>query len=102
MANLMRLLATCALSALLTACKPSDPGPLAGKWRIVEDKRVVIDFKPGESDTMGIVEAVDYDVLASQVIVTYKKGPMSGIPQEYLLTSPDTVTSPIGHLERVK
>ena len=73
------------LSLFLTvsACSRSDPGPLAGTWRLEGVVPVTVRFGPGETETMGLIERVSYGIDGNQVIVRYTSGPMKGTAARY-------------------
>lgn len=87
----------------LAACSRSDPGPLAGTWRMAGPMQMTVQFRPGESEAMGMIEKVSYEVKGNQVIVTTESGPMKGIAARYVLTAPNTAVVPgVGTLSRIK
>ena len=87
--------------ATLAACS-ADPGPLAGTWKMAGVVEMVIHFRNGETEAMGMIEPVSYDVKGNDVIVTYKDGPMKGTAMRYTMTGPNTARTALGTLQRFR
>lgn len=102
MRAIFRLIIVGLLSIALHACSKSDPGPLSGTWRLSGVVPMTIQFRKGESEAMGIIEKVSYEVKGNQVIVTTESGPMKGVAVRYIIKTPNTVTTQIGTLRRIK
>lgn len=102
MYSLIRLTATVLTLLLISACAGRDPGPLAGKWRLVGPLSMVVEFRSGETEAMGIIEKVSYETQGNEVVVTYESGPMKGSAVRYTVTGPNSVSSGLGRLERVR
>ena len=85
-----RAFAAALLSLALVACGDSSPGPLAGTWQADGVMPLKTTFRDGETETMGIIEHVSYDVQGQSVIVTYKEGLMKGTAVRFVLVSPTT------------
>lgn len=94
------LLTVCAFG--LVACGNTDPGPLAGTWRLNGVVPMTVQFRDGESEAMGIIERVTYEIKGQNVIVTSESGPMKGIAARYTVLGPNTLASEFGILVRVK
>jgi hypothetical protein len=88
-----------ALALLLTACA-AGPGPLEGKWQ-VEGMPMTIEFRPNESESLGIVEPVEYEVRGSDVLVHYKEGLAKGTAMRYTVVDERTLRSELGTLHRI-
>jgi hypothetical protein len=87
----------------LSACSNNDPGPLAGKWKIDNPiMPMICQFRAGETEIMGIIEKVSYEVDGNSVIVTSKDGIAKGTSMRYRLVDKDTLSNGIGLLQRVK
>lgn len=86
----------------LVACGNTDPGPLAGTWRLNGVVPMTVQFRDGESEAMGMIEKVTYEIKGKDVIVTSESGPMKGIAARYTVTGPNTVASEFGTLVRIK
>jgi hypothetical protein len=92
-----------ALSALLLeACSNGDPGPLAGSWKMVGMVPMTIQFRSGETEAMGIIEKVSYEIRGNDVIVKYESGLMKGSAIRYTMTNPNVARSELGILQRIK
>lgn len=87
---MLRIIFAALLALALTACGDSSPGPLAGTWQSAGFMPMKITFRSGETETMGIIEKVDYKVDGQSVIVTYKDGMMKGTAMRFTLASPTT------------
>ena len=92
---------TSLLVATLTACG-NDPGPLAGTWKLNGPIPMTIQFRSGETEAMGMIEKVSYEVKGNDVIVTYKDGLAKGTAMRYTATGTNTMRSALGPLQRVK
>lgn len=78
-------------AVLLAACGESSPGPLAGTW--ISDPPVVMKttFRKGETESMGVVEQVDYKVDGKSVLVTFKNGMAKGTTMRFVVVNPTTL-----------
>ena len=90
------------LTILLSACTNSDPGPLAGNWQTTGSIPMNVQFRKGESETLGIIEKVSYEIKGNDVLVTSENGIAKGMTIRYAITGKDTVRSELGSLQRVK
>lgn len=90
---LLRALALVALTFALTACGDSSPGPLVGTWKAQGFAPLVTTFRDGETETMGMIEKVGYEVDGQSVIVSYKDGLMKGTSVRFVLVNPTTATA---------
>lgn len=86
----------------LAACTNRDPGPLAGTWQMTGIVPMAVQFRPGETESMGIIEKVSYDVKGSDVIVVYEEGIMKGSAVRFTMIGPGTARSELGTLQRIK
>ena len=91
-----------ALVFLLVACTGSDPGPLKGTWKMTGLFPVTITFRPGETETLGIIEKVSYKKTDNDVLVTYKDGLAKGTTMRYTITGADTARTELGSLRRMR
>ena len=87
---------------LLAACSKSDPGPLAGTWKSTGAMQTIFQFRPGETEALGMIEKVSYEVQGHDVLITYKDGLMKGTTFRYTLIDPNTARSPLNTLRRVQ
>ena len=87
---------------LLSSCSRDDPGPLNGTWRMAGIVPVTVHFRRGETETMGVIEKVSYEVNGDLVTVWYKSGLMKGSAVRYVLSGTDTARSDIVLLRRIK
>ena len=62
---------------------------------------MTVQFRPGETETMGFIEKVSYEIKGNQVIVKYESGPMEGTAARYTLTAPNTAKAEFGVLQRI-
>ena len=88
---MFRILFATLLALTLNACGDSSPGPLAGTWQAAGFMPMKISFRNGETESMGIIEKVDYKVDGQTVLVTYKDGLMKGSAVRFTLFNPTTV-----------
>lgn len=77
------------LSLALSACGNSAPGPLAGTW-VTSPIPMKTTFRDGETETMGMIERVEYKRDGSSIVVTYKDGLMKGTSVRFVLIDPTT------------
>lgn len=89
------------LTLLAAGCSRS-PGQLEGTWKTNGLVPMTITFRPGETETMGIIEHVDYASEGNAVRVTYKDGMMKGSAMKFVIVDHDTATSPMFTLRRVR
>lgn len=87
---MIRTIAALAITLLLAACD-SSPGPLAGTWKAQGIMPFTSTFRAGETESMGMIEKVDYKVDGRSVIVTMKDGMMKGTAVRYVLVNPTTM-----------
>ena len=90
------------ISIILTSCSSDEPGPIAGTWKLMGPIPMIVKFRKGESESMGLIEKVSYKVNGNSVIVTSESGPMKGISVKYTVDSPNTLTFATGKLQRVR
>lgn len=96
-----RFMTALALSLALAGCN-SSPGPLEGTWKSQGILPVTIAFRPGETETLGIIEKVDYKTDGNVVNVTWKDGMMKGATMAFTLVDRDTAANPMYTLHRVR
>ena len=63
---------------------------------------MTVEFRSGETETMGVIEKVSYEVKDGDVIMTYESGLMKGNAVRFTVTDPDSARSSLGTLRRVK
>jgi hypothetical protein len=93
--------AVVATSMLLAGCSRS-PGALEGTWKASGPIPMTITFRPGETETLGVIEQVDYKVDGNTVLLTYKDGLMKGSSMRFVLVGHDTATNPMYTLRRMR
>ncbi len=93
----IQLLFISLLSAFISACTPSDPGPLAGKWASSSAPRMSIEFRPGESELQlkedGVIVysgiyKVTYEMKGKDVFV---KNGATGVTVKYTVIDENTL-----------
>jgi len=99
MVSLFRI-AVLVLALAVAACS-SGPGPLEGKWQLVGDMPMTIEFRDGESESMGLIEAVEYEARDSDVLVRYKEGLAKGTAMRFTIVDNDTIRSELGTFRRI-
>lgn len=87
---------------ILSACSGNDPGPLAGSWRMGGPVPTTIHFRSGETEMLGVIEKVTYEVKGKDVLVTYSDGMAKGMTMRYTITGQDTARTEIGTLQRIQ
>lgn len=101
MKNKLFAIITAVAIATLAACG-NDPGPLAGTWKMNGVVPMTVQFRNGETEAMGMIEKVSYEIKGSDVIVTYKDGLAKGMAFRYTVTGPNTLHTELGTLQRIK
>lgn len=87
----------------IAACSGSkSPGPLEGTWRLSGIMPMTITFRDGETESLGIIEQVSYEVDGQDVLVTYLNGLAEGMTVRYTITGPNSVHSEMGTLQRIR
>jgi len=86
-----RILVAAAVAILLAGCGNSSPGPLQGTWKATGPMPLVTTFRAGETESMDLIEKVEYKVDRQSVLVTWKDGPMKGTTVRYVLVAPTTI-----------
>ena len=87
---MVRIITAILLSLLLAACD-SSPGPLAGSWQSAGLMPMRTTFRAGETESVGIIEKVDYKLDGQSVIVTYKDGLMKGTSVRFVIVAPNKI-----------
>lgn len=86
----------------LAACGRSNPGPVAGTWRLNGPIAMLIQYREGETESMGFIEKVSYDVKGPYVIVTTESGPMAGTAFRLRVIDTNTLQTDLGTMHRVR
>jgi hypothetical protein len=102
MGRTVKLALASLLALCIFSCSKTDPGPLAGSWKLSGAVPMTIHFRNGESEALGMIEKVSYNIKGNQVIVTSRSGPMEGVSARYTITGPNTAVSEFGSLRRIK
>ncbi len=63
---------------------------------------MTIHYRSGESETMGIIEKVSYEVKGASVLVKVESGPMQGTAYRLRVVDANTLQSVFGVMRRVK
>ena len=101
MRNKFLVIVTALLGIMLSACG-NDPGPLAGTWKMNNPIPMTVQFRSGETEAMGLIEKVSYEVKGNEVIVSYKDGLSKGMSMRYTVTGANTLRNELGAFQRVK
>jgi hypothetical protein len=88
------------LAVLFAGCTDS-PGQLEGTWK-ADTIPMTITFRPGETETLGIIERVNYATNGNVVKVTYKDGLMKGSSINYVMQDQNTATNQMYTLRRIR
>lgn len=99
MKNLLALVFVC---VFLAGCSKSSPGPLAGTWKMDGIMPMTIQFRTGETESLGMIEKVSYEVKGNDVIVTSLDGLMKGTSFRYTMVDPNTARTELGTLRKIK
>jgi hypothetical protein len=91
-----------AISLLLLGACGNDPGPLTGTWKMNGLVPMTIQFRSGETEAMGVIEKVSYEVRGNDVIVTYNDGLAKGMALRYTVTGPNSLRTELGTLQRIR
>ena len=63
---------------------------------------MTVHFRPGESEALGVIDKVSYQVKGNEVTVTYESGISKGSAMRFTVTGPNNARSEIGNLSRAK
>ncbi|MDF1690664.1 MAG: hypothetical protein P1U35_13765 [Cycloclasticus sp.] len=86
--------------AFLSGC--SSPGYLEGTWQASNTTiPLIITFRQGETESMGIIEKVDYEQSGDSILVHYKSGMMKGTSFRFLVVDRNTIKSQLGTFKRI-
>jgi hypothetical protein len=96
-----RTLLAAMVALVLWGCGDRDPGPLAGTWRLKGSIPMTIHFRTGESEALGVIDKVSYQVKGNDVVVTYETGISKGSAMRFTMTGPNSARSEMGVLVRV-
>ncbi len=100
MKKAVRLVVLSAFLVLL-ACSENKPGPIEGTWQS-SDFPMKTQFRSGETETMGVIEKVEYEVKGNDVIVKYVDGLAKGTAIRYTVVDKNTLKTEMGMLHRVQ
>lgn len=89
------------LLIVLASCG-NGPGPLEGTWQMSGPIPMTVTFRSGETEALGTIEKVSYEVDGNDVLVTYEDGMMKGTAMRYTITGPNSARTELGELTRVK
>lgn len=96
-----RYIALTAMLLFIAGCGGS-PGQLEGTWRADGLVPMTIIFRTGETESMGVIEHVDYKAVGNVVEVTYKDGLMKGSSIKFVLPNRNTAQNSMFTLRRVQ
>lgn len=99
---MLKQIFTMALLLVVLASCSNSPGPLEGTWQMSGLIPMTVTFRSGETEALGIIEKVSYEVVGSDVLVTYEDGMMKGTTMRYTITGPNSARTELGELTRVK
>lgn len=86
---------------LLFGCE-AGPGYLEGSWRSSNTTiPLVITFRQGETESMGIIENVGYEQSGDAILVHYKSGMMKGTSFRFFVVDRNTIKSQLGTFKRI-
>lgn len=102
MLKTLRLFALLSLLLAIVGCSGGSPGPLAGTWKMGGVMPMTIQFRDGETEALGVIEKVSYEVKGNDIIVTYLDGIAKGMAVRYTMTGPNTAHTEMGVLQRIK
>ena len=99
--NIIRII-TFFLFLSLAACTNGDPGALKGTWKLNGFMPMVVTFRNGETEALGIIEKASYKIKNNTILVTYENGLMKGTSMRYTVINSSTVKTQLGTLKRIK
>lgn len=62
---------------------------------------MTVQFRSGETESLGMIEKVSYEVKDNDVLVTYKDGMVKGMTIRYTITGQNTAQTELGLLQRI-
>lgn len=87
----------------LSACSPSGPGPLEGKWRLEGGLiPMTVIYTDTTEESMGIISNVSYRHDGNDIYVTYESGIAEGHSVRFTRVNNSTFASEFGTLRRVR
>lgn len=87
----------------LSACSPSGPGPLEGKWRLEGGLiPMTVIYTDTTEESMGIISNVSYRHDGNAIYVTYESGIAEGHSVRFMRVNNSTFESEFGTLRRVR
>jgi hypothetical protein len=95
-------LALIAAVSIAACSNDKRPGPLEGTWQMSGAMPMIISFRDGETEAMGMIEKVSYKIEGNDVLVTYLDGMAKGTTMRYTMTGPDSARTAFGTLRRIK
>lgn len=102
MLKIIRTVVISLLLIILSACTGDDPGPLKGKWLMGGAMPILVQFRSGETESLGFIEKVSYEVRGNDVLVTSKDGIAKGMTFRYTITGQNTAQTELGPLQRIE
>lgn len=91
--------------AVFSGCTRNSPGPIEGTWELTElagIMRVTMTFRPGEAESLGIIDKVTYRSEGRDVIVTYETGLSKGSAMRVTVVDENTIRTDLGTFRRVR
>jgi hypothetical protein len=98
----MKKLLSLSIALIFFAGCGRSPGPLEGEWQASGIVPMKIIFRPGETETMGIIEKVTYSVDKNSVRVTSEDGMMKGSAMVYVMLDHNTAKTEMFRLKRIR
>ena len=63
---------------------------------------MTIQFRNGETESLGVIEKVSYEAKGNDVIVTYQDGIAKGMSMRYTITGQNSARTEMGVLQKIK
>lgn len=98
---LKRVLILILLGLGLVSCG-NRPGPLEGTWKVTGLMPMTVIFRSGETEALGMIDQVSYEIVGNDVLVTYEDGMAKGTTMRYTMTGPNTAKTDLFRLKRIK
>lgn len=103
MNQLLKVTTSLLLVIILSGCSnDKDPGPLEGTWQSADLFGLKVTFREGETESLGMIDTVTYEVRGKDVIVTYHGGMTDGAKMRFTVESENFMHTEIGRFTRVK
>ena len=88
---------------IISGCSnDKDPGPLEGTWQSADLFGLKVTFREGETESLGMIDTVTYELRGKDVIVTYHGGMADGTKMRFTVESENFMHTEIGRFKRVR